>query len=31
LQKADDAGSYCPKTSQTHLKRGDTRWGGHRF
>ena len=31
FQKADDAGSYCPKTSQTHLKRGDTRGGGHRF
>ena len=31
FQKADDAGSYCPKTSQTHLKRGDTRGGGHSF
>ena len=31
FKKADDAGSYGPKTSQTHLKRGDTRGNGHRF
>ena len=31
FKKADDAGSYCPKTSQTYLKRGDTRGNGHRF